>query len=58
LIAGPLLGGILGNKGNNLLAGVSIGTLVAQAAWLPVGGCLVYVATHRRNANPPAPSAT
>ena len=55
LIIGPILGGILGK---NTLVGVSLGMMFAQAAWLPVGGYLVYRATHRRQPNVPASLVT
>jgi len=45
-IAGPVLGGWFGKTP---LIGVSVGILISQAAWLPVAGCLVYLATHKRN---------
>ena len=54
VIIGPILGGVFGK---NTLVDVSLGMMFAQAAWLPVGGYLIYRATHRRRANPPAPSA-
>jgi O-antigen/teichoic acid export membrane protein len=44
-VAGPILGVCLGKTP---LLGVSIGTVIAQAAWLPIGAYLVYLATHRR----------
>lgn len=46
VIGGPLLGGWLGKTP---LLGVSIGTVIAQAAWLPVGGFLIYLSTHRHS---------
>ena len=49
-IAGPVLGGWLGQE--TPLLGVSLGILISQAAWLPVAGCLVYLATHRRRSPP------
>ena len=45
IIGGPLLGGIFGKTA---LVGVAVGTLIAQAAWMPVSIYLIYLATHRR----------
>ena len=45
-IAGPVLGGWFGKQ--TPLIGVSMGILISQAAWLPVAGLLVYLATHKR----------
>src|ERR1017187_5633146 len=44
-VAGIVLGGYFGKTP---LIGVAVGSLIAQIAWLPVGGYLVYLATHRR----------
>jgi len=45
-VAGIILGGYFGKK--TPLTGVAIGSLLSQVAWLPIGGYLVYLATHRR----------
>lgn len=45
LVAGPVLGGWLGKEP---LTGVGLGITIAQAVWLPVGGYLVYLSTHRK----------
>ncbi len=45
LVAGPVLGG---KFGESPLLGVSVGILISQAAWIPVAGYLVYLATHKQ----------
>jgi O-antigen/teichoic acid export membrane protein len=44
-ITGIILGGYFGKTP---LIGVAVGSVAAQVAWLPIGGYLVYLATHRR----------
>jgi O-antigen/teichoic acid export membrane protein len=50
-VLGPVLGSLLCK---NTLLGVSLGMVISQAAWLPVGNYLVYRATHRPPKNSPA----